>query len=305
MSNSIVTGRIYKAIAGFFYVNTEEGMITCHAKGILRRGSYRPLVGDNVTLEIIDFDKKEGSILSISERVNSLIRPEVANIDNTLIVFAYEKPKPNLLLLDRFIVSLEMQGVQPFICFNKLDIAEDVERQNISDAYTSCGFKVFQVSAINGDGIDELKSILSGKITAFAGPSGVGKSSLINLLCPAASMETGTLSEKTGRGKHTTRHSEIFESQSGDLIVDTPGFTSLELLNSCNPDSLKSYYKEFYEYEGGCSFSACSHTHEPGCAVKDAMCKNEISRIRYDNYLNLYNELKNQKNNKIYKRFEA
>ena len=289
-------GIIIKAIAGFFYVHVNElGIVECHAKGVLRRGSYRPLVGDRVTVAIHDMDKLEGNLVGIGQRKNSLIRPEVANIDMALIVFAFESPEPNWLLLDRFIIMLERQGVKPVICFNKLDVADDDKKEVALNAYGKCGLEVMVVSAKTGEGIDSLCDILNKKVTAFAGPSGVGKSSLINVICPEALMETGDISKKTERGRHTTRHSELFSVGEDTFIMDTPGFTALELFKDMEKDEIKAYYREFYPYEGKCRFDACSHTHEPGCAVKDAVFDGEISKIRYTNYVGLYNEIKDRR----------
>lgn len=292
----VLEGRIIKAIAGFFYVYADDyGVIECHAKGVLRKGPYRPIVGDRVKLELIDEQEKLGSLIEVLKRTNSLIRPEVANVDQALIVFAYESPEPNLQLLDRFLLMLEKQGTNCIICFNKLDIADENKKKEILNAYSQCGHRVIEVSAKNSEGIDEINSLIEGKVTAFAGPSGVGKSSLINLICKDALMETGNISRKTERGKHTTRHSQLFYVRQGTYIMDTPGFTAIDLMEGVEAEDLKHYYNEFYEYEGSCRFDPCSHTHEPGCMVKDAQGEGKISKIRYDNYTYLYNEIKGRK----------
>lgn len=295
-SEIVLEGRIVKAIAGFFYIYCDGyGVIECHAKGVLRKGPYRPIVGDRVRLQLINEQEKTGSLIDVLERTNSLIRPEVANVDQALIVFAYESPEPNLQLLDRFLLMLEKQNTKCIICFNKLDIADEVKKKQIMDTYSSCGYKVIEVSAKSQEGLKELDELLEGKVTAFAGPSGVGKSSLINIICPGALMETGNISRKTERGKHTTRHSQLFFVRPGTYIMDTPGFTAIDLMEGMEAEDLKHYYNEFYAYEGSCRFDPCSHTHEPGCYVKEALEAGKISKIRYDNYAYLYNEIKGKK----------
>lgn len=290
------SGRIIKAIAGFFYVYSDIfGVVECHAKGILRKGPYRPIVGDKVQFEMISEQEKTGSIVYICERINSLIRPEVANVDQAIIVFAYESPEPNLQLLDRFLLMLEKQSTKCIICFNKMDIADEKKKKEILDAYSACGFEVLEVSAKTGEGMDRLDKLLEGKVTAFAGPSGVGKSSLINEICPGALMETGNISKKTERGKHTTRHSQLFYVRPDTYIVDTPGFTALDLIDGIEADNLSGYYNEFYQYEGTCRFEPCSHTHEPGCSVKAAVGEGKISKVRYENYSYLYLEIKGRR----------
>lgn len=291
-----LNGRIIKAIAGFFYVYSDiYGVVECHAKGILRKGPYRPIVGDKVIFEIISEQEKTGSITSICERSNSLIRPEVANVDQAIIVFAYESPAPNLQLIDRFLLMLEKQSTKCIICFNKMDIVDEKKKQEILDAYSLCGFEVLEVSAKTECGLDKLNELLGGKVTAFAGPSGVGKSSLINKICPGALMETGNISRKTERGKHTTRHSQLFYVRPETYIVDTPGFTALDLIDGIEAEDLSGYYSEFYQYEGTCRFEPCSHTHEPGCNVKGAVEEGKISKVRYENYSYLYNEIKGRR----------
>ncbi|MBR6345652.1 MAG: ribosome small subunit-dependent GTPase A [Lachnospiraceae bacterium] len=297
-----MTGRIVKGIAGFYYIDVPgEGIIECHAKGTLRRDRYkRPLVGDVVDLEYVDREAMTGSMTAIHDRKSELIRPEIANVDQVLIVMAYEKPAPNLQLLDRFLICLEKQNADCIICFNKSDKADDEKIDRIASDYRDCGFPVLSISAKADDDMEALKKLLEGKMTALAGPSGVGKSTIINRLCEKYIMETGGVSEKTARGKHTTRHSEIFRLRDfkDTYIADTPGFTALELMEDIDSASIKAYYREFFPYEGMCRFDPCSHTHEPGCAVKQALADGYIGRLRYDNYHALYTEQRDKEKNK-------
>ena len=295
--NDIITvdGRIVKAIAGFFYVDTDDyGIVECHAKGALRKCEYRPLAGDRVSVEILDEQKRKGSLIRIYERKNSCIRPEVANADQAYVIFAYDSPAPNFLLLDRFLILLEKQGLKCSIVFNKSDLCDEGKCHETSLIYEDSGYKVYEVSARNNKGIDELRRSLDGSVTVLAGPSGVGKSSIINLLFPEAQAKTGEISRKSERGKHTTRHSELFMLDHDTYIMDTPGFTALQFSKDMEEAELKDYYHEFYIFEGGCKFDGCSHTHEPGCAIKEAVSSGKISKMRYTGYVSLYEELKEQ-----------
>lgn len=296
----MVQGKIIKGIAGFYYVyadeNTKEGgkIYECKAKGIFRKENKKPLVGDNVWMEVLEEEKGIGNIVRILPRRNELIRPAVANIDQALVIFAIVKPEPNFHLLDRFLIMMEQQGLSSIICFNKLDIAPEKEREALQKAYRSCGYKVLYVSAKKGQGIGELKGLLQGKTTAVAGPSGVGKSSIINCLNPEAGMATGEISKKIDRGKHTTRHSEIIALQDNTYIMDTPGFTSLRLF-SMEKEELQGYYPEFAGYRERCRFAGCAHLSEPDCGVKQALEEGKISPVRYGNYKDLYKELQEQR----------
>lgn len=291
----MTVGKIRKGIAGFYYVQTEENVIyECKAKGIFRKDKKKPLVGDNVCIDVISDTEKTGNIIKIYPRYNELIRPAVSNIDQALVIFAITKPKPNLNLLDRFLIMMEKQGIETIICFNKQDIASSEEYKKLQKAYGSCGYEILFVSAKESEGIEELRNILKGKTTVVAGPSGVGKSSIINMLQPAAGMEVGTISDKIDRGKHTTRHSELIYLEDKTYIVDTPGFSSL-FIEQFEKDTLKDYYREFAQFESGCRFHGCIHVHEPDCAVKDAVKSGKISELRYTNYVMLYEELKDKK----------
>ena len=287
-------GKIIKGIAGFYYVQTTEGLYECKAKGIFRKEKIKPLVGDDVEISVTDEDKKTGNVDQILPRKNTLIRPAVANIDQVLVIFAAASPKPNLNLLDRFLVSMEKQGVPAVICFNKQDMVEEEEQHRLRHIYENSGCRVLFTCAEKNQGIRQVRELLNGKTTAVAGPSGVGKSTMVNLLAPEAQMETGEISKKIDRGKHTTRHSEILLVGERTYICDTPGFTSLAVWDM-EKEELKDYFREFGEYEGQCRFQGCTHTHEPGCQVKEALDEGKISRQRYDNYLEMYTELKEKR----------
>ena len=287
-----MTGKIIKGIAGFYYVHVEgKGIYECRAKGIFRNEKIKPLVGDNVEMEVLDEKDMEGSILRILPRSSTLIRPAVANVDQAMIIFAIVKPNPNFNLLDRFLIRMERQHLPTVICFNKQDIASPEEKEALRKAYETCGYRVLFISALENEGLEQVKGILAGKTTTVAGPSGVGKSSLINQLAPAANMATGEISVKIERGRHTTRHSEIIALGEETYIVDTPGFTSLDI-SEITKEELGQYYPEFVQYEPYCKFSGCAHITEPSCGIKDAVEDGRISKVRYENYKELYRELK-------------
>lgn len=288
-------GKIVKGIAGFYYVHVvESGLYECKAKGIFRKEKLKPLVGDVVEIDILDETEKTGNIVEVLKRKNELIRPAVANIDQALVVFAVTKPKPHFNLLDRFLIMMEQKEIPVILCFNKKDIATVPEIQKLKEIYETCGYRIVFTSALEEENVDELKQLLHGKTTAIAGPSGVGKSSLINLLQPDANMETGSISEKIERGRHTTRHSELIWIEEDTYIMDTPGFSSL-YTNDFEKEELKYYFREFDPYEGTCRFLGCDHVHEPGCKVKEAMEEGKIHQVRYKNYLEMYQELKNKR----------
>ena len=288
-------GKIIKGIAGFYYVHVvESGLYECKAKGVFRKEKIKPLVGDMVEIDVLDETEKKGNIIDILERKNELIRPAVANIDQALVVFAVTKPKPHFNLLDRFLIMMESKGIPVVLCFNKKDIATEPEIQELKHIYEKCGYQIVFTSALEEENTEELKALLHGKTTAIAGPSGVGKSSLINIFQPDANMETGSISEKIERGKHTTRHSELIWIEENTYIMDTPGFSSL-YTNEFEKEELKYYFTEFSEYEGQCRFLGCDHIHEPGCAVKEALDEGKIHPVRYANYIEMYNELKGKR----------
>lgn len=287
-------GKIIKGIAGFYYVYTNSGLIECKARGIFRKDGIKPLVGDNVEIELVDEADHTGNIVKILPRKNALIRPACANVDQSLVIFAIVKPDPNYNLLDRFLISMEKQNLPSVICFNKKDIASKEEQDELLAAYSGCGYKVLFVSGAKNQGVEEIRSCLTGKTTVAAGPSGVGKSTIINALYPKANMETGEISRKIERGKHTTRHAELFALSEDTYLMDTPGFTSLSL-GDMEKEELQGFYPEFARYEKDCRFGGCAHLSEPVCGVKDALDRGAISRVRYGNYSILYEELKNRK----------
>ena len=267
-------GKIIKGIAGFYYVYGEnEVLYECKAKGIFRKDNQKPLVGDNVEITVLNEQEREGNLTRILPRKNS---------------------KPNFMLLDRFLIMMEQADIPAVICFNKKDLATEKETQELYQTYQSCGYQVLLTSALEEEGIDEIHRILKGKTTVVAGPSGVGKSSLTNLLQAEVQMETGEISRKLKRGKHTTRHSQVIPVGENTFLMDTPGFSSLYLMDM-EEQELKDYFPEFRKYDDQCRFQGCRHIHEPGCRVKEALEQGEISRIRYEDYLNLYEELKEKR----------
>nr|WP_303183497.1 ribosome small subunit-dependent GTPase A [Lachnoclostridium phocaeense] len=285
-------GKIIKGIAGFYYVHVAgSGIYECKAKGIFRKENKKPLVGDNVEIDVLDEKDMEGSLVCILPRKNELIRPAVANVDQALVVFAAAKPDPHLNLLDRFLVMMERKEIPAVLCFNKKDIAGDPRLVQLEDIYRNCGCRILFTSAQKKENIRQLREILEGKTTTVAGPSGVGKSSLINLLQSEIQMETGSISEKIERGRHTTRHSELIAIDENSYIMDTPGFSSL-YTNDFEKEELKYCFPEFSPFEGQCRYNGCDHVHEPDCAVKEAVDAGRIHRTRYDSYLDMYEELK-------------
>ena len=290
-----MTGKIVKGIAGFYYIHVDGmGIYECKAKGIFRNKKIKPLVGDNVDIEVLDEDNKLGNINDILPRTNELIRPAVANVDQVLIVFAAAEPTPNFNLLDRFLLMMNKQQVNTTLCFNKTDIVSDKDIAYIEDIYAKCGYNIIFTSTYKNEGIEAIRTYLEGKTTVFAGPSGVGKSSMLNIICNEKKMETGVISDKIKRGKHTTRHSELIYISENTYIMDTPGFSTL-YINEFDKEELKDYFIEFTKYEDQCKFRGCSHINEPNCEVKEALSRGDISELRYNNYVDMYEELKNQR----------
>ena len=290
-----MTGKIIKGIGGFYYVVCENGVTyECKAKGVFRNRKIKPLVGDNVEIEILDAEKNLGNIEDILPRFNWLNRPAVANVDQTVIIFAVSAPAPNFNLLDRFLINMEQHEVPTIICFNKIDLEGFRQSEDICRSYTKSGYEVLFISAESGYGINTLEAVIKGKTTVFAGPSGVGKSSTLNSLFPDANVQTGGLSEKIQRGKHTTRHSEMMFVDDDTYIMDTPGFSSL-YTEGIEAEDLKLYFPEIAAYTGTCKFNMCNHISEPGCLVKEAVGDGRISKMRYDDYVMIYNELKEKR----------
>lgn len=290
-----MTGKIIKGIGGFYYVVCENGVTyECKAKGVFRNRKIKPLVGDNVEIEILDAEKNLGNIEDILPRFNWLNRPAVANVDQTVIIFAVSAPAPNFNLLDRFLINMEQHEVPTIICFNKIDLEGFRQSEDICRSYTKSGYEVLFISAESGYGINTLEVVIKGKTTVFAGPSGVGKSSTLNSLFPDANVQTGGLSEKIQRGKHTTRHSELMFVDDDTYIMDTPGFSSL-YTEGIEAEDLKLYFPEIAAYTGTCKFNMCNHISEPGCLVKEAVGDGRISKMRYDDYVMIYNELKEKR----------
>lgn len=288
-------GKIIKGIGGFYYVYTEiAGILECRAKGIFRKENKRPLVGDNVEIELLSEIDKIGNLTVILPRKNELIRPAVANIDQALVIFSVTHPEPNLNLLDRLLLMMQRQNLPVIICFSKQDIADPAEKEKLCCIYANTGYRLLFVSAKEEQGMEELSALLRAKTTTVAGPSGVGKSTLINRICPEALMETGEISRKIERGKHTTRHSELFHIGPDTFIMDTPGFSSLGLFD-LEREELKEYYPEFVKYQERCRFRGCMHMEEPDCAVKAAVESGNVSRERYENYRLFYQELKDKR----------
>ncbi len=290
-------GKIIKGIAGFYYVQTKTGLYECKAKGSFRNRKLKPMVGDQVEISVLDEENKKGNMDEILERKNFLIRPAVANVDQTLLIFAAAKPDPNLNLLDRFLIMMEQKNIPVILVFNKIDAAEAEKLEELAGIYEKCGYEVLRVSALQEEGISGIKEVLRGKTSTVAGPSGVGKSSIINLLQSQIQMETGTISEKIERGKHTTRHSELIAIAEDTYIFDTPGFSSL-YVTDMEKEELKNFFPEFAPYEEGCKFLGCVHINEPVCGVKQALKEGKIAPSRYENYKLLYEELKENEKRK-------
>lgn len=290
----MIEGRIIKGIGGFYYVDTDSGLYECRARGIFRKNKITPLVGDFVKISIVDEENKKGVVEEISERETELVRPPIANVNKALIVFAVKNPTPHLSLLDRFIVLAERENLEIVIILTKIDLDDDNTFEKIKNIYEPCGYRVIGVSNLEKKNIDKVKEELKDNTVVFAGPSGVGKSSLLNEIDKNFQLKTGDVSDKIKRGKHTTRHAELFELEFGGMVADTPGFSSLTL-DDIEDIDLKDYFIEFDNYDD-CKFgSRCIHQNEPNCAVKEAVENGEIPKERYESYIQLLNEIRQGK----------
>lgn len=286
-----MTGIIVKALSGFYYVKTEEGIYTCKARGNFRQKGVSPLVGDRVEITLSpDFT---GAVESIMPRKTCLNRPPVANIEKLFILSSFENPAPNTTVIDKLTVIARHKGIEPIIVFNKSDMGDFGEYIKI---YRNAGFKTFAVSALKGVGIEAIKEELKGSISAFTGNSGVGKSSLLNAMLGDDIIKTGEVSEKLGRGRHTTRHTEIYPLSFGGFVADTPGFSSIDAGDDfALKEHLAEYFEDFGDYIYECQFSSCSHTKEKGCAVIKAVKEGRIEKTRHESYVALFEELKDLK----------
>lgn len=280
-------GKIVKGIGGFYYVDTASGLVQTRGRGIFRKQGLTPFVGDDVDIEIPE--NGDGVIREILERRNSFLRPPVANLDCIITVFSPAKPKPDFGLVDKLLIMAESKGIEPILCMNKIDLISEKQADEMLSPY-SAHYDVFKVSAVTGYGVDKLKECISGRNTALAGSSGVGKSSITNLLIPEADMETSEISKRTGRGRHTTRHVELFKLPEGGYLYDTPGFTSFDL-TGIEAKDLSKFYPEILSLEAECRFDDCSHTHEPGCRVLKALRDGNLNPLRYQSYVRTYREL--------------
>lgn len=286
-------GKIIKGIGGFYYIKTSEGLIECKARGKFRHKDLKPMVGDNVTIQV---DKGKGVIEDIHERSSELIRPTVANVTLAFVVFAIKNPDLNFDLLNRFLVLCESNHIEAVVCLNKVDLVTEEEKEEIKNKINQIGYEVLYINAKKGIGVEDLRSRMDGNVTVLCGPSGAGKSTLINTLTKREHMETGEVSEKIGRGKHTTRHSELIEVNNG-YIVDTPGFSTLEV-NFIDKDELRYAFPEFEEYNHSCKFRGCLHHKEPQCAVKEAVENGDINKYRYEFYIRTLEEIMDGRNNR-------
>ncbi|SHK02065.1 ribosome biogenesis GTPase [Geosporobacter subterraneus DSM 17957] len=285
----MIKGTIIKGIGGFYYVKTDEKIYECKARGRFRKEKISPLVGDHVHISV-NAVSQQGVIEEILDRKTELIRPPVANVDQAVIVFAIQQPDPKLSLLDRFLVLAENEDLDALICFNKIDLGAQSELKRLKELYEQIGYPVIATSTKAQIGIDVLKARLKDQTTVFAGPSGVGKSSLLNSLQPNLALETGEISQKIERGKHTTRHVELLYLDLGGWVLDTPGFSSLQI-DFIEKEDLQYLFKEFNACLHDCKFQPCNHVNEPGCAVKRALEEGVIQQSRYDSYLQLLEEI--------------
>jgi ribosome biogenesis GTPase len=291
MNQIMSEGRIVKGIAGFYYVQDEHGILECKARGKFKKMGLVPMVGDRVL-----FSRHDASIEEILPRTSELLRPQVANVDQAIIVFAVRYPDPNIVLLDKMTVLAVKEGLEVVLVFNKadLDTEDSPLSQALEEIYQPTGFTVITTCSITGYQVDVLRQQLKGKVSVFAGPSGVGKSSLLNAIEPGLALKTGAISERIQRGKHTTRHSELLELESGGFVVDTAGFTSLEI-RDLEPDLLSSCFPDFEHFPGECRFDDCMHMEEPDCRIRQAVKAGKLAETRYTSYVHILNEIRQQR----------
>ena len=291
----ILRGRIIKGIGGFYYVDAAGVLYECRARGLFRKQGITPLVGDMADIELISEEDRTAYLVDIADRKSELIRPAVANVDQVMVIFACTHPTPNLGLIDRYLINMELQEVETVLVISKADLVSN-EAERLRDIYSKAGYRVIVLSNTTGEGLNEIKELLKGKMTVLSGPSGVGKSSLINNLAPHYEGETGDISKKLGKGKNTTRHTEIIEIEDMEdsFIIDTPGYSSIQLLVE-EEDDIRLYMREFEDLNGKCKFGGCVHMAEPGCLVKEAVSDGRISQERYNSYTDIYNEIKDRR----------
>ncbi|HOG62011.1 MAG TPA: ribosome small subunit-dependent GTPase A [Sedimentibacter sp.] len=290
----MIEGIITKGVGGNYYVDIGSKIIECRARGLFRLKNIKPLVGDKVLIRITEEDEDMGYIEEIKERTSEIKRPPVANAQQLVIIFSVKNPEPSFILLDKLLIAAKSNNLNPVICINKSDLANEEEKENILNIFKNTGYKIIFTSKYDEDSLQNLKDILKDRLNVFSGPSGVGKSSLMNAIEPGFYLETGEISDKLKRGRHTTRHAEIFKLGFGGYAVDTPGFSSFEL-EGIDEYSLKSYYPEIVKYDDGCKFLDCLHYKEPGCVIKEAVNSDLISRVRYNNYIKLLEQIKESK----------
>lgn len=287
-------GIIVKGIGGFYYIKCDNEIFECRARGRFRNENIKPLVGDYVKFSLYE-NSNTGIIEEILNRKIKLLRPPVANVEQAIIVFAAKNPEPNMVLLDKMLILGESVGLKLNICINKVDLDDERIYQKIQDIYKNTDYNVIFSSTKSRIGINEIKDILKDKITVFAGPSGVGKSSILNAIQENLQLKTGDISKKIKRGKHTTRHTELLELDFGGWVVDTPGFTSLNI-DFIDIEDLPVFFPEFRQFLGKCKFVNCMHIDEPECEIKKAVIEGFISNSRYDNYATFAKQISENKN---------
>lgn len=286
-------GLVLKCVGGFYTVETEGGLYTVTARGRFRKEGVSPYAGDRVKITVTDVDMT-GALIDIFPRKNALVRPSLANLDKLFVVCAAKSPGPNQLLLDKTLCAAELSGIEPVVVFTKADLGVP---ENLLQDYRQAGIPCFLVSALQGEGVEPVRQQLSGCVSAFTGNSGVGKSTLLNALFPGLALKTGEISEKLGRGRHTTREVELYKIEDSTYVADTPGFSTFELARyrMTDKERLIEGFREMAPLVKGCRYSSCSHTKEQGCAVLGAVKKGQVPRSRHDSYVQMYQEIKDVK----------